>query len=203
MRHFLNGVQVTPRNILTIGVESDFTDRPDFLQVDTEKLVLPREAVPIIQQHLATYGPFEGIPYQMILAGGETLEYYVDLQSDPIFRDYEIEVTIKKRGGKDNFFDRAEGTTWELMAKKGVSFDIFDIPYLILPDNVVATAIGLGVSIYVLTNAIIDQIVALSQTITNIIDSVTPEPAVPTVAIDPAEIATLVVKALLQLAILS
>ena len=42
MRHFLNGVQVTPRNILTIGVESDFTDRPDFLEVDTEKLVLPQ-----------------------------------------------------------------------------------------------------------------------------------------------------------------
>tara|TARA_R110000772_G_scaffold88986_5_gene184645 strand:+ start:1318 stop:3036 length:1719 start_codon:yes stop_codon:yes gene_type:complete len=202
MRHFLNGVQVTPRNILTIGVESDFTDRPEFLNVDTEKLVLPREAVPIIQQHLATYGPFEGIPYQMILAGGETLEYYVDLQSDPIFRDYEIEVKIKKRGGIDNFFDRAEGTTWELMAKKGVTFDKFDIPYLILPDDVVATAIGLGVSIYVLTNAVIDQVIALSETITALIDSVTPEIATPTISIDPAEVATLVVKALLQIAVL-
>jgi hypothetical protein len=202
MRHFLNGVEVAPRNIMTIGVESDFTDRPEFLNVDTEKLVLPREALPIIQQHLGTYGPFEGIPYQMILAGGETLEYYVDLQSDPIFRDYEIEVKIKKRGGIDNFFDRAEGTTWELMASKGVSFDTFDIPYLILPDDAVSTAIGLGISIYVLTNAIIDQVIALSSTITNIIDSVTPEVGAG-VTTDPAEIATLIVKALLQLAVLA
>jgi hypothetical protein len=202
MRHYLNGVEVAPRNILSIGVESDFTDRPDFLEVDTEKLVLPREAVQIIQDHLSQYGPFEGIPYTMITNGGEVLEYYVDLQEEPIFRDFEIEVKIKRRGGKDNFFDRAEGTTWELMASEGVSFNSFDIPYVILPDDAVATAIGLGVSIYVLTKDIIEQIEALAETITTIIDSVTPEVGAG-VTTDPAEIATLVVKALLQLAILA
>jgi len=202
MRHFLNGVEVAPRNILSIGVESDFTDRPDFLEVDTDKIVLPREAVDLIQTHLLTYGPFEGIPYTMVTNGGEVLEYYVDLLEEPIFRDFEIEVKIKRRGGKDNFFDRAEGTTWELMARKGVTFNSFDIPYVILPDDAVATAIGLGISIYVLTKDIIEQIKALSETITNIIDSVTPEVGAG-VTTDPAEIATLVVKALLQLAILA
>jgi hypothetical protein len=33
MKHFLNNIEVTPRNVLTIGVESDFTDRPE-LEVD-------------------------------------------------------------------------------------------------------------------------------------------------------------------------
>ena len=202
MRHFLNGVQVTPRNILTIGVESDFTDRPEFLNVDTEKLVLPREALPIIQQHLAIYGPFEGIPYQMILAGGQTLEYYVDLQSDPIFRDYEIEVKVKKRGGVDNFFDRAEGVTWELMSKNGVQFDMFDIPYLILPDDVVATAIGLGVSIYVLTNAIIDQVIAVSETITNIIEAIAINATLPP-SITTGAFITMYIKLALQIAVLA
>ena len=202
MKHFLNGLEVTPRNILTIGVESDFTDRPQFLEVDTDRLILPREALKIIQDHLALYGPFEGIPYTMITQGNETLEYYVDLQEEPIFRDYEIEVKVKKRGGKDNFFDRAEGTTWELMASKGVVFPSFDIPYVILPDNAVATAIGLGVSIYILTKDIIDQIQALTISITTIIDSVTPETGAG-VTLDPGELATLVVKTLLQIAILA
>jgi hypothetical protein len=196
MRHFLNGVEVAPRNILSIGLESDFTDRPEYLEVDTDKLVLPREAVEIIQDHLALYGPFEGIPYTMITTGGETLEYYVDLQEEPIFRDYEIEVKIKKRGGKDNFFDRAEGTTWELMASKGVQFHSFDIPYVILPDDQVASALGLGVAIYVLSQDIASQIEATSVTITNIIDTLPPLQNL-------GQLATLSVKLLLQVAVLA
>ena len=31
MRHFLNGIQIAPRNLDQIGVLSDFTDNPDFL----------------------------------------------------------------------------------------------------------------------------------------------------------------------------
>jgi hypothetical protein len=201
MRHFLNGVEVAPRNILSIGLESDFTDRPDYLEVDTDKLVLPREAVTIIQDHLALYGPFEGIPYTMITAGGEVLEYYVDLQAEPIFRDFEIEVKVKRRDGKDNFFDRAEGTTWELLARKGVTFNSFDIPYVILPDDAVATAIGLGVSIYVLTKDIIEQTNAFIDTINEIIDTVTPGTGLGNINF--GEVATLVVKALVQLAILA
>jgi hypothetical protein len=202
MRHFINGVEVTPRNILSIGVQSDFTDRPEYLEVDADKLILPREAVDIIQAHLSTYGPFEGIPYTMITDGNETLEYYIDLQEETIFRDYEIEVKIKKRKGKDNFFERADYTTFELMNKKGVNFDSFNIPYVIIPDNAIETAIGLGISIYVLTKDLIGAIEALSATITNIIDSVTPEVGAG-VTTDPAEIATLVVKALVQIAIIA
>lgn len=202
MKHFLNGVEVTPRNLLNIGIASDFTDRPEYLEVDTDKLVLPREAVPLIQQHLTTYGPFEGIPYDIVTNSGITLQYYIDLQEDTVFRDFEIEVKIKRRFSKDNFFERADSTTFELMNAKGVNFDSFDVPYVIIPDNQVETAIGLAISIYVVTKDTIDQIIALSETITTIIDSVTPEVGAG-VTTDPAEIATLVVKALLQLAVVA
>lgn len=198
MKHFINGVEVTPRNILNIGIESDFTDRPEYLEVDADKLILPREAVPIIQQHLITYGPFEGIPYDIITNSGITIQYYIDLQDDTIFRDFEIEVKIKRRFAKDNFFERADSYTFELMRAKGVNFDYFDCPYVIIQDNAVPTAIGLAISIYVVTKDTIDQIIALSQTITNIIDSVTPEVGAG-VTTDPAEIGTLIVKAILQL----
>lgn len=197
MRHFLNGVEVTPRNILSIGIESTFTDRPEWLEVDVDKLILPREAVAIIEQHLATYGPFEGIPYTMILEGGETLEYYVDLQEETIYRTYEIECKIKRRFGKDNFFDRAEGTTWELMASKGVIFEPIQIPYVIIVDDPIPALIGLGVSIYVITKDTIAQIKALSETITDVIDTLPPLPA------NLGQISTLVIKVLVQVAILA
>lgn len=197
MRHYLNGVEVTPRNILSIGVESTFTDRPEWLEVDVDKLILPREAVAIIQQHLGTYGPFEGIPYTMVLEGGETLEYYVDLQEDAIYRDFEIEVKIKRRNGKDNFFDRAEGTTWELLAAKGVTFEPIDIPYVIIIDDPIPALIGLGVAIYSVTKDVIAQTESLSETITNIIDTLPPLPA------NLGQLSTLVIKFLLQVAILA
>lgn len=201
MKHYINGIEIAPRNILSIGVQSDFTDRPEYLEVDTDKLILPREAVDIIQQHLTTYGPFEGIPYTMVTNGNETLEYYIDLQDETVFRDYEIEVKIKKRKSKDNFFEQADYTTFELMAKKGVAFDSFDIPYIIVPDNAIETAIGLGISIYVLTKDLIDSINALTDTINEIIDTVTPGTGLGNINF--GEVATLVVKALIELAIIA
>jgi len=197
MRHFLNGIEIAPRNILSVGVESTFTDREDWLEVDVDRLILPRESVAIIQQHLQTYGPFEGIPYTIQLNGGQIIEYYVDLQAETIYRDFEIELKIKRRGGKDNFFDRADGTSWELMAKKGVIFDTFNVPYVIIVQDPVPALLVLGVTVYTITKDVIQQIQAVSESITNVIDALPPLPA------NAGQIATLVIKAALQIAILA
>ena len=122
MKHFLNDIEITPRNLPDIGIISDWTDNPDELQLNVDKLILPREGLTIIQDHIATQGVFEGIPYKVELQSGIILDYYVDLTESPVFRSYEIEVKIKKRLAKDNFFDRASGTTFELLNKKGVVF---------------------------------------------------------------------------------
>lgn len=196
MKHFLDGIEVAPRNILTIGVKTDFSDRPEYLEVDTDRVILPREAVGIIEQHLQTYGPFEGIPYTMVLDNGETLEYYVDLQEETIYRTYEVEVKIKKRGGADNFWDNADGLSFELMAKKGVAFQYIDVPYVINPPDPVPTLITLAVGTYSMTYSLIQQIRSFSQAITNIIDTLPPLPA------NAGQIATLIIKALVELAIL-
>jgi hypothetical protein len=197
MKHFLNGIEVAPRNLLTIGVKTDFSDRPEYLEVDADRVILPREAVPIIQQHLQQYGPFEGIPYTMVLENGETLEYYVDLQEDALYRTYDIEVKIKKRGGADNFWDNADGLSFELMAKKGVAFQYIDVPYVINPADPVPTLITLAVGTYTMTYSLIQQIRAVSEAITNVIDALPPVPA------NLGQLATLVIKALVEVAILA
>ncbi len=119
MRHFLNDIEISPRNVIDIGVTSDFTGNPIELELNVDKIILPREALTIIQQHIATQGVFEGVPYRVEMPG-VVLDYYVDLTESPVFRSYEIEVKIKRRNGLDNFFDRADGTTFELLNSKGV-----------------------------------------------------------------------------------
>jgi hypothetical protein len=144
-----------------------------------DKLILPREGLTLIQDHINTQGVFEGIPYKVELESGITLEYYVDLTDSPIFRSYEIEVKIKKRFAKDNFFDRASGTTFELLNAKGVQFNSFDVPYVIVKDNAVELGISLGISLYVMTKELIQAIKDLSQSIADLIEAVTPNATVP------------------------
>lgn len=198
MRHFLNDIEIAPRNLLDIGVKSDFTGRPDELELNVDSLVLPREGLTIIQQWIATNGVFQGIPYRVEMALGVVLDYYVDLTENAVFRDFEIEVKIKRRKGKDNFFERADGTSFELLHAKGVIFNTFDVPYLIIKDNAVELGISLGISLYMMTKELIQAIKDLATAIADLIQAVTPNATVP--PLPPlGAILALVVKVLAQL----
>ena len=70
MRHFLNEIEITPRNREVIGVVSDFTDNPEVLKVNVDTIILPREAYDIVKNHINTIGLFEGIPYRVQMANG-------------------------------------------------------------------------------------------------------------------------------------
>ena len=123
MKHFLNDIEVTPRNVLNIGLNSDFTGRPETLNLDVDTIILPRKGRDLVLEHIQNVGLFEGIPYRIQTEDGTNLNYYVDLTDDAKFRDFEVEVKIKKRLGQDSFFDNANGTSFELMNAKGVQFD--------------------------------------------------------------------------------
>jgi hypothetical protein len=138
---------------------------------------------------------FEGIPYQIQMDSGVSLEYYVDLTEKPIFRDYEIEVKIKRRKAHDNFFENAEGLSFELMASKGVNFPIFDIPYLLIKDNAVEAGLSLAISLFVMTKELIIGLDQLAKAIDNVIEATTPSVGVGVVT-PLGEIITLVTKAL-------
>jgi len=179
MRHFINGTEIAPRNLPDIGVISDFTDRPSELELNIDTIVLPREAMTIVQTHLQNQGPFEGLPYTVTMPSGVTLEYYIDFLENAIFRTHEIEVKIKRRGGKDQFFDNADGLTFELLNAKGIVFNSFDTPYLIIKDNAVELAIPIAISLYVMTKELIQAIKDLATAISNLIEAVTPNATVP------------------------
>lgn len=203
MKFVLNGTEVTPDNVLTLALSSDFTGRPEELEVDTDKLIFKREGYDVIKAWRDLYGPIHGIPLQIITNSNQTLDYYVDLMDDSTtYYDFHCEVSIKRRKGKWPFWDNARGTSFKLMLEKGVSFNFEEIPYILVQDDAVTKALTLAVALYTLTKELIDQIVALSETITNIIDAVTPQTGTG-VTFSIGQIATLIIKAILQLAIIA
>lgn len=181
MKHYLNGVPVSPRNVLEIGLNTDYTGNPNMLQVDADTVVLPREAREIILNHISTQGVFEGIPYTIVTDSGITLEYYVDLSEGTTYRDFEIEVKIKKRKAYDNFFENADGLSFELMNVKGVSFPFVDIPYLIIQDNQLELGVTLSLATYVMTKEAIQATKDLVTATRDLIEATTPNASIPPV----------------------
>jgi hypothetical protein len=108
------------------------------------------------------------------MANGISLDYYVDLTSAPVFRSYECELKIKRRRANDNFFDNANGTSFELLLAKGVVFPTFKVPYLIIKDNQAELAIMMAIALYNMVQASISAISNLSTTISEGVGAFTP-----------------------------
>jgi hypothetical protein len=171
MRHFLNGIEVSPRNRDEIGVVCDFTGNPDVLSLNTDTLVLPREANQMVKQHIQTSGLFIGIPYQVQMDGGITLDYYIDLcdpGSKPVLRQHDIEVKIKRSKGYDDFRSKADGTSFELIVKdNGINFFSYKrIPFFIIKDNVNEQMLTLSLSLFIMTKEIIAAAKDLAKSFT-------------------------------------
>jgi hypothetical protein len=174
MKHFLNGIEISPRNRESIGVISNFTGDPNELSLNVDSIILPREANDIIRNHIQTSGLFIGLPYQVELEGGITLDYYVDLTEKPIVKLYEVEVKIKRRKGIDDFLEKARGTSFELMAKKGVDFDVKLMPYFVIKDNIPETTISLSIMLYVLGRELLEATLEAINAINDLIEASTP-----------------------------
>ena len=173
MRHFLNGIEVAPRNIDDIGVVSDFSGNPDILSLNTESVILPREANDLIREHINNVGLFEGIPYSVVTSG-QTLEYFVDLTDGLKVREHEVQVNLKKRGGLDIFRERANGTSFDLMLKNGVIFETKNVPYFVIKDNQGELILNLAITTYIMTKEIIQAGYELQEAGQNLISASTP-----------------------------
>lgn len=194
MKHFLNGIEISPRNRTEIGIVSDFTGNPDILSLTTDSIVLTRESMVILNNHISTIGLFEACPYRVELDFGITIEYFVDLTDQLTIRDNEIEIKIKKRKSKDHFFDDANGTSFELMLEKNVQFDKFDVPYFIIMDNQLETGLMLALSLFVMVEQSISAGKELVESISEVIQAATPSVGLG-VVVDTGDVIVAVLKA--------
>lgn len=165
MKHYINDIEISPRNLDSIGVVSDFTGNPDILKLNVDSIVLTRNAFNIVKDHVNTQGVFEGIPYKIEMSTGVSIEYYIDLLQETVYKDHEVEVKIKQRYNIDNFLDRAKGTSWELMASKGVQFDYKVVDFLIVKDNQAELVLTTGVTLFVLYKTLAEQIEKVQELI--------------------------------------
>jgi len=194
MRHFLNGVEISPRNKDDIGVKSDFTQNPAELELSVDSVILTREAYDIIKQHIQTQGVFEGIPYQVQLNNGATIEYYVDLIDEgTIYRDYDVTVRLKRRYAIDNFFERADGVTFLLMKKKGVIFDTFEVPYVIVPETNTEQIVSVAIALFVMSKELIQAGTQFVTATKEVIRASSPS------ADTPGDVSALIIDAIAQL----
>jgi hypothetical protein len=205
MRHFLNGIEVSPRNIDSIGFSSKFDDSITIggdnreLSINVDTIVLPNEARDIINNWVAQNGIFQGIPYQLQLSTGLTVEYYGDLVDSALYKDRDITLKLKRRKAFDNFFENAQSTTFELLKAKGVNFNSFNIPYIIVPPNQVEIGIVLSLSAFVMTKATIEAITKTAELVVELIGHLTPLVGVG-VVIQVSNIIATLIKLTLQLA---
>lgn len=166
MRHLLNGIEISPRNRDSIGVISDFTGNPDVLSLNVDSVILPREANQYIKQWIQTNGLFIGIPYTIEMDGNISLEYYIDLadsSAKPIVRQHEIEVKLKRRNGTDDFWEKARGTSFDVMVKNGLIFDVKKVSYIVVRDDAGMMAFQISISIFLMTVQLIDAIKELAE----------------------------------------
>jgi hypothetical protein len=171
MRHFINGVEITPRNIESIGFVSNWTDSTSMsdkdhrdLSLNVDTIILPNEGKREVENWLASMGSFAGIPYQVQLSNGTKIDYYIDLTEQPIYKDYEVEVKIKRLKNQDNFYEKAQGTSFDYLAfSKKAKFNYIDVPYIIIPQNQVEMGLSLSISLFVMVQALETQILKIAN----------------------------------------
>lgn len=171
MRHFINGVEITPRNIESIGFVSNWTDSTSMsdkdhkdLSLNVDTIILPNEGKREVENWLSTMGSFAGIPYQVQLSNGTKIDYYVDLTEQPIYKDYECEVKIKRLKNQDNFYEQAQGTSFDYLAfTNKATFNYIDVPYIIVPQNQIEMGLTLSLSIFVMVQTLETAIFKLQE----------------------------------------
>jgi len=172
--HYINNIQITPRNRTEIGIISDFSGNPEELSLNTETIILPREAKDIVEQHIASVGLFQGIPYKITMDGGVSLDYFIDLTDGVKVRQHEIEVKLKRRRFLDDFRSQANGLSFEYMVSQGVQYPIRQIPYFVVKDNQLEQTLQLGIVTYMMTRELIQAIRDTAEAVANVVESATP-----------------------------
>jgi hypothetical protein len=128
----------------------------------------------MVMSHISTAGIFEGIPYRVELTSGVTIQYYIDFLDGFKVRQSEVEVKLKRRKGYDDFKEKADGTSWELMLANGVQFNHVQVDYFVIAPDAVAQAIPLLICGYVMTKELITAGKEVADSISELIQAVTP-----------------------------
>lgn len=187
IRHYIDGQNLgEPRNWQELEITFNWLESKDEGVVNSTQL----EFVGRMQKYLRTrlldgitggVGIFEGIPYKIEV--GEqgnpiyTFNGYVDGASDTTFiGNEEIIANIKKEAGDDWLNEVADGFSFAYLYSIGqitnANFKKVDYVINYVPDGM--QLILLGMSLYMMTKELIEQVEELAKAVGNVVDAATP-----------------------------
>lgn len=162
MKHFVNGIEVTPRNLEDIGISVDYSKDVQQESINVDNIVLPMNGKSIVMSHLNTIGISEGIPYE-ITFGTKKLPYYIDLVEMLKIRTSEVEVKIKQRFAHDNFIENADSLTFDYL-NTVKPLIVKNVKYRIMQQDVLFKSVVITATIYTLARTLRDQLRELAKT---------------------------------------
>ena len=69
-KHFINGVEIRPKNADSIGFKMDWTADPREAELTVSSIILENNALFLVKEHILNgVGFFEGIPYTIEIDG--------------------------------------------------------------------------------------------------------------------------------------
>jgi hypothetical protein len=149
------------------------------LSLNVDTIILPNEGKREVENWLASMGSFAGIPYQVQMSNGTKIDYYVDLTEQPIYKDYEVEVKIKRLKNQDNFYEQAQGTSFDYLAfTNKATFTYIDVPYIIVPQNQIEMGLTLSISLFVMVQTLETAIFKLQELATELVADLIPDTGV-------------------------
>lgn len=163
MKHYINNIEITPRNNFEIGLSVDFSAKGDEIKITSDNLILPNDGRNLVLNHLQNIGNYEGLPYDVKFNSGSFLNMYIDFTDGFKINDKDVEVRLKKRLEHDNFFDNAQGLTFDYLATQ-LSIVERQIGYQILPADARAQGLMVSLSLFTLSMSIADQIKVVNTT---------------------------------------
>jgi hypothetical protein len=178
MRFYINGAEVTPINYEEISLieNKEFDDQS--LSISTDSMIFVDNGVEEILKHLnnPSYGYFQGIPFQIVLDNGYALEYYLDPSDSINIQTHQIEIKVRRRFENRSFFNVADGTTFDLMAFRGVLFTTVEVPYIVKAVNTELELATLGFFAYQITSDLVDIISELVRVIGDVANGIGADP---------------------------
>lgn len=168
IRYYLNGTECNPVDKERISYLFDFTSRKiRELELSVQEVEFVMEDKTAIEQWILTYGHYVGMPLTVQYSNGVTREYILDFASEGFeVRDNSIVVPIKLFKGTDNFFDRANGSSFEIIPFQ--PSDFVDVDYIVVREEQFGYYIGLTLATYTLTKELITAIQNVAEGISDI-----------------------------------
>lgn len=167
INYILDNIVCNPVEKENIGYKFDFTDRlVRELELDVDELTFVREDFKRIKQWISNYGYYVGMPLKIQYDSNNTIDYLLDFSDNYVNRTNSCTVKVKRFKGIDNFFDNANGLSFEQV--DFLPSDFVDIDYVIIKPDQLTYFISLGLSTYVLTEALIEAAKQLKETIRDI-----------------------------------